>query len=245
MGGAQFIGRVVSNRMQKTVVVAVDYLAYLPKLKVWGLNGSGGSGGRGCSECGGAEEQRAPGRGGAPAGAPARLQRSGRPPTACRRSNHPKSPREPPAAPAPQTYEKRTSKHFAHADGDFGALDIGDVVRIHWTRRLSKHKHYRVSELLRKAHVYTPALGAAAAAARGGAEQRDAVAVAEAAVAAAGARLRALREAYGQEPGAAVNGAGAGGGDSSSGGDGAAASSGSGSSSPSSPGGSGPAGGAS
>ena len=35
MGGAAFIGRVVSNRMQKTVVVAVSYLAYRPKLKLY------------------------------------------------------------------------------------------------------------------------------------------------------------------------------------------------------------------
>jgi small subunit ribosomal protein S17 len=33
MGGAQFVGRVVSNRMQKTVVVAVDYVVWRPKYK--------------------------------------------------------------------------------------------------------------------------------------------------------------------------------------------------------------------
>jgi len=139
MGGAQFIGRVVSNRMQKTVVVAVDYLAYIPKLK---------------------------------------------------------------------TYEKRTSKHFAHSDGDHANLDIGDVVRITWVQRMSKHKHYKVSEVLRKAHVYSGDLGAAAAAARerSGRQQQDTVAVAEGMVAAANERLRRLREMYGQEVGAAVGG---------------------------------------
>lgn len=35
MGGASFVGRVVSNRMQKTVVVAVDYVVWRPKLKVY------------------------------------------------------------------------------------------------------------------------------------------------------------------------------------------------------------------
>jgi small subunit ribosomal protein S17 len=35
MGGASFVGRVVSNRMQKTVVVAVNYLVWQPKLKVY------------------------------------------------------------------------------------------------------------------------------------------------------------------------------------------------------------------
>eukprot|EP00879_Flechtneria_rotunda_P010014 GHRR01010470.1.p1 GENE.GHRR01010470.1~~GHRR01010470.1.p1 ORF type:complete len:155 (+),score=33.37 GHRR01010470.1:124-588(+) len=35
MGGARFVGRVVSNRMQKTVVVAVDYVVWQPKLKVY------------------------------------------------------------------------------------------------------------------------------------------------------------------------------------------------------------------
>jgi ribosomal protein S17 len=34
-GGATFVGRVVSNRMQKTVVVAVDRLVWVPKLKVF------------------------------------------------------------------------------------------------------------------------------------------------------------------------------------------------------------------
>src|SRR5690242_4563848 len=35
MGGSAFVGRVVSNRMQKTVVVAVDYVVWQPKLKVY------------------------------------------------------------------------------------------------------------------------------------------------------------------------------------------------------------------
>ncbi|KAG2490791.1 hypothetical protein HYH03_010713 [Edaphochlamys debaryana] len=35
MGGVEFVGRVVSNRMQKTVVVAVSYVVWVPKYKVY------------------------------------------------------------------------------------------------------------------------------------------------------------------------------------------------------------------
>ncbi|GIL54979.1 hypothetical protein Vafri_10658 [Volvox africanus] len=35
MGGLEFVGRVVSNRMQKTVVVAVRYVLWIPKYKVY------------------------------------------------------------------------------------------------------------------------------------------------------------------------------------------------------------------
>ncbi|GFR50359.1 hypothetical protein Agub_g12569 [Astrephomene gubernaculifera] len=35
MGGVEFIGKVVSNRMQKTVVVAVSYVVWIPKYKVY------------------------------------------------------------------------------------------------------------------------------------------------------------------------------------------------------------------
>eukprot|EP00798_Chlamydomonas_sp_ICE-L_P025297 gene25297-10951_t len=35
MGGGVFIGRVVSNRMQKTVVVTVSYCVWVPKYKVY------------------------------------------------------------------------------------------------------------------------------------------------------------------------------------------------------------------
>ncbi|GLC41649.1 hypothetical protein PLESTB_000693000 [Pleodorina starrii] len=35
MGGFEFVGRVVSNRMQKTVVVAVSYVVWIPKYKVY------------------------------------------------------------------------------------------------------------------------------------------------------------------------------------------------------------------
>lgn len=90
MGGGSFVGRVVSNRMQKTVVVAVDYVVWQPKLKV---------------------------------------------------------------------YEKRISKHFAHDEEQ--ACDIGDTVRIKWTQRRSKHKHYNVEEILKKVQVYSASLGAA------------------------------------------------------------------------------------
>jgi small subunit ribosomal protein S17 len=163
MGGAQFIGRVVSNRMQKTVVVAVDYMAWLPKLK---------------------------------------------------------------------TYEKRTAKHFAHAepaDLEGAALDIGDVVRIKWVQRLSKHKHYRVSEVLRKARVYSPELGAAAAASReaaaagGGGAAAGAVDVALAAYEAAQERVRRLREEYEQRFAGGGGGGGGGGAKAAGGGGGEAA----------------------
>ncbi|KAF8073017.1 rpsQ [Scenedesmus sp. PABB004] len=125
MGGARFVGRVVSNRMQKTVVVAVDYVVWRPKLKV---------------------------------------------------------------------YEKRTAKHFAHDERQ--ACDIGDTVRIRWTRRRSKHKSYAVEEILRKVDVYTPALGereAAKAAAAAAGERPSQVAQAEAAHAAAVQRLQRLQ----------------------------------------------------
>lgn len=87
------MGRVVSNRMQKTVVVAVDYVVWRPKLKV---------------------------------------------------------------------YEKRTSKHFAHDEKQ--ECNIGDTVRIDRTLRRSKHKSYLVRNILKRVNVYTPELGAAAAA---------------------------------------------------------------------------------
>lgn len=35
MGGSTFVGKVVSNRMQKTVVVAVNYVVWVPKYKVY------------------------------------------------------------------------------------------------------------------------------------------------------------------------------------------------------------------
>mmetsp|Transcript_30025 Transcript_30025/g.54903 ORF Transcript_30025/g.54903 Transcript_30025/m.54903 type:complete len:152 (-) Transcript_30025:303-758(-) len=35
MGGYQFVGKVVSNRMNKSVVVAVSYVVWIPKYKVY------------------------------------------------------------------------------------------------------------------------------------------------------------------------------------------------------------------
>lgn len=102
---AHFVGRVVSNRMQKTVVVAVDRVVWQHKLKM---------------------------------------------------------------------YQKRTSKHFAHDEEQ--SCDIGDVVKISWVRRMSKHKHYKVDNILKKVHVYTPELGQAAVDAAAAAQQQEAAA---------------------------------------------------------------------
>jgi small subunit ribosomal protein S17 len=121
MGGASFVGRVVSNRMQKTVVVAVDYVVWRPKLKV---------------------------------------------------------------------YETRTAKHFAHDEGQ--ECHIGDTVRIRWTQRRSKRKHYSVEERLHKADVFSPGLAAK------GAQQAQAgisqAALAEAQLAEAKLRLQRLQQ---------------------------------------------------
>lgn len=131
MAGQAFVGRVVSNRMQKTVVVAVDYVVWRPKHKV---------------------------------------------------------------------YEKRTSKHFAHDAQQ--ACNIGDTVRIKWTRRLSKHKTYKVDRILRRVDVYSQEFGAQQVAAAESREQRSRVELAEAAYAQAQqrlAKLQQLREAYDQD----------------------------------------------
>lgn len=121
MGGASFVGRVVSNRMQKTVVVAVDYLVWRPKLKV---------------------------------------------------------------------HEKRTAKHFAHDEAQ--ECNIGDTVRIRWTPRRSKHKHYAVEARLHTVDVLTPEAAAKGAAqAHAGMSQ---AALAEAQLAQAKQRLQALQQ---------------------------------------------------
>lgn len=132
MGGESFVGRVVSNRMQKTVVVAIDYVVWRPKLKV---------------------------------------------------------------------YEKRTHKHFAHDENQ--ECNIGDTVRILRTQRFSKHKSYKVENVLRRVDVYTPAVGAAAADAALAKRQdkRSAVELAEEQLRLAKQRfeqLKQLRDAYGQ-----------------------------------------------
>jgi small subunit ribosomal protein S17 len=116
MGGSRFVGRVVSNRMQKTVVVAVDYVVWRPKVKA---------------------------------------------------------------------YEKRTSKHFAHDERQ--KCDIGDLVRIKWIRRRSKHKSYAVEEILRKVNVYSPEFGA-----------QQVAAAAEAAAAGSSSRVDVAEEQYKQ-----------------------------------------------
>ncbi|GAX81917.1 hypothetical protein CEUSTIGMA_g9345.t1 [Chlamydomonas eustigma] len=91
MGGSVFVGRVVSNRMQKTAVVAVHYAIWVPKYKV---------------------------------------------------------------------YQKRVSRHQAHDEKQ--ACVVGDIVRIQATRnlptfrRLSKHKSYKITDIIRRTSVYDP-----------------------------------------------------------------------------------------
>jgi small subunit ribosomal protein S17 len=151
MGGSKFVGRVVSNRMQKTVVVAVDYVVWRPKIKM---------------------------------------------------------------------YEKRTSKHFAHDERQ--ACDIGDTVRIKWTRRRSKHKSYAVEEILRKVNVYSPEFGAqqvAAATQAAAAGSRSRVDIAEEQYKQAQERLlrlQSLRAEYDQDQAAAELAGGGSSGNSSS-----------------------------
>jgi small subunit ribosomal protein S17 len=128
-----------------------------------------------------------------------------------------------------KVYEKRTAKHFAHDEGQ--ECNIGDTVRIRWTPRRSKHKHYAVEERLRTADVFS------AATANQGAAQSQAgisqAALAEAQLSQAKLRLQRLqqelqqlRASYDQDEAAAalVGGgscaAGSSGSSSSSGGDG-------------------------
>ncbi len=146
MSGMRFVGRVVSNRMQKTAVVAVDRVVWRPKLKV---------------------------------------------------------------------YEKRTTKLFAHDESQ--ACDIGDTVKIEVCRRMSKHKHYQVLEIVRKVDVFSQERGAAAAAAREATCNEDAVAVAQQRLQEARQRLQALRQHYAKQlKGGAVLSSAGGAGDSSS-----------------------------
>ncbi|CAN6162671.1 unnamed protein product [Urochloa humidicola] len=51
-------------------------------------------------------------------------------------------------------YVKRTSKFMAHDEED--ACNIGDRVRLDPSRPLSRHKHWVVAEILRRAKVYVP-----------------------------------------------------------------------------------------
>lgn len=94
---------------------------------------------------------------------------------------------------------------------------MGDVVRIAWTPRKSRHKSYRVERVLRRARVYAPTLGEAAlaehrarraaelagasssASGEGGTATPPRVARAEAALEVARRRLAQLREAHDRE----------------------------------------------
>lgn len=131
-GGKEFIGRVVSNRMQKTVVVAIDHMHWEPKLK---------------------------------------------------------------------GYRKRTNKLKAHDEQQ--ECNIGDTVRIHWCKRISKQKSYNVTEVLKRVPQFD------AARAKELAEQAEAQQYSSrmeyemARVEAAKARLAALREMYNKELGSA------------------------------------------
>ncbi|QHO00121.1 30S ribosomal protein [Arachis hypogaea] len=51
-------------------------------------------------------------------------------------------------------YIKRTSKFMAHDEHNH--CNIGDRVRLDPSRPLSKHKHWIVAEILKKARIYTP-----------------------------------------------------------------------------------------
>ncbi|CAN6192582.1 unnamed protein product [Urochloa humidicola] len=51
-------------------------------------------------------------------------------------------------------YVKRTSKFMAHDEED--ACNIGDRVRLDPSRPLSRHKHWVVAEILRRAKMYVP-----------------------------------------------------------------------------------------
>ncbi|TVU05692.1 hypothetical protein EJB05_48868 [Eragrostis curvula] len=51
-------------------------------------------------------------------------------------------------------YVKRTSKFMAHDEAD--ECNIGDRVRLDPSRPLSRHKHWVVAEILRRAKMYVP-----------------------------------------------------------------------------------------
>ncbi|ESR35503.1 30S ribosomal protein S17 [Citrus sinensis] len=51
-------------------------------------------------------------------------------------------------------YVKRTSKFMAHDENN--QCNIGDRVRLDPSRPLSKHKHWAVAEILKKARIYVP-----------------------------------------------------------------------------------------
>nr|ACG37983.1 30S ribosomal protein S17 [Zea mays] len=70
-------------------------------------------------------------------------------------------------------YVKRTSKFIAHDDDD--SCNIGDRVRLDPSRPLSRHKHWVVAEILRRAKVYVPP-AATASSERGSKSQQAGVA---------------------------------------------------------------------
>ncbi|KAL4205245.1 hypothetical protein AMTRI_Chr01g113590 [Amborella trichopoda] len=51
-------------------------------------------------------------------------------------------------------YVKRTSKFMAHDENN--ECNMGDRVRLDPSRPLSKHKHWVVAEILKKARIYVP-----------------------------------------------------------------------------------------
>ncbi|KAL0426719.1 UNVERIFIED_CONTAM: 30S ribosomal protein S17 [Sesamum latifolium] len=51
-------------------------------------------------------------------------------------------------------YVKRTSKFMAHDEQN--QCNIGDRVRLDPSRPLSKHKHWVVAEILKRARIYAP-----------------------------------------------------------------------------------------
>mmetsp|Transcript_31301 Transcript_31301/g.69684 ORF Transcript_31301/g.69684 Transcript_31301/m.69684 type:complete len:152 (-) Transcript_31301:642-1097(-) len=131
MGGSVFIGRVVSNRMQKTVVVAVSYAVWVPKYKV---------------------------------------------------------------------YQRRVSRHMAH-DAE-QSCNVGDIVRIQASRKMSRHKSYKVTDVVKRAAVFDPQQVQQWVADRAAAPRLDAVQAAQKRLDEASQRLKALRDMFEKEVGA-------------------------------------------
>jgi ribosomal protein S17 len=201
--GASFVGRVVSNRMQKTVVVAVDRLVWVPKLKVFERRTS-----RHLAHCDAAD--------GAP---PASLAAAAT--TTATATATTKTATETAAKTAGTAAKTAAAAAAAAASEPPQPLHVGDVVRIGWCPRVSRRKSYRVERVLRRARVYSASLGeqylgehrarrqqeeeeGLAAARSGGSVAPPRVARAEAALAVARARLAALVGASGASAGGAA-----------------------------------------
>jgi ribosomal protein S17 len=194
VNGASFVGRVVSNRMQKTVVVAVDRLVWVPKLKVFERRTS-----RLLAHCDAGEGMGSSGGGAATAAAAgARGQAAAAAAAAARATQA--------AAQASPSSAAATTTQTAPPSSPPSPLHVGDVVRVRWCPRVSRRKAYRVERVLRRARVYSPTLGeqaledhrarrAAEEAAEQGSEAAGGarVARAEAALALARRRLAELR----------------------------------------------------